>query len=411
MNPNCFKNISNFYVAGINYKKSDATIRGQFAINTTQYTDILTKAAGQDLNELFIISTCNRTEIYGFASSKDQLINLLCTQTEGTASTFKKGAYIKQGFAAIEHLFCVGAGLDSQILGDYEIVSQLKTAVKLAREKGFIGTFTDRLVNSVLQASKIIKNATALSGGTVSVSFAAVQYLKNYVPSISQKNILLLGVGKIGKNTCKNLVDYLTTKNITLINRTVEKAAELADELGLKHASIDNLKLEIDRADVILVATNAAQPTILKEHLEHGANKLIIDLSIPYNVAEDALKLPNVSLVNVDELSRLKDETLKKREAEIPKAKEIIGEFMTEFTEWNEMRKHVPLLKEVKLKLKEIHTHPVFTSTPASCCPKVRDANIQRALNDMACNIRRHNSKGCHYIEAINHFIKAARNN
>jgi glutamyl-tRNA reductase len=176
--------------------------------------------------------------------------------------------------------------------------------------------------------------------------------------------------------------------------------------LGLKYAPLENLKEEIAQADIILVATNAVEPTILKDHLENGSDKLIIDLSIPYNVEEAAQCLPNVRLVNVDELSKLKDETLKKREGEIPKAKEIIAALMNEFTEWNEMRKHVPLLKEVKLKLKEIHTHPLFTST-ITYCTKERDANIQRALNDMACKIRLQNRKGCQYIEAINHFIKA----
>src|SRR5690349_18223537 len=126
MNQNNFKNISNFFIAGINYKKSDASIRGQFAIGNDQYAAILQTASSEGLNELFIISTCNRTEIYGFATNESQLINLLCTQTAGSADTFQKVAYIKKGLAAIEHLFCVGAGIDSQILGDYEIVGQLK---------------------------------------------------------------------------------------------------------------------------------------------------------------------------------------------------------------------------------------------------------------------------------------------
>ena len=295
-----FKTIPNFYAVGINYKKSDASVRGQFAIGLGQYTAVLTAAAEQGLDEIFILSTCNRTEIYGFAHSSQQLIGLLCSQTAGDAETFKKAAYIKNGLEAIEHVFNVGAGLDSQILGDYEIVGQLKSAVKFAKEAGFVGAFTERLINCVLQSSKIIKNTTSLSGGTVSVAFAAVQYIANMVPNPSGKKILLLGVGKIGRNTCKNLVDYLETKNITLINRSPEKANALAGELGLQHASIDNLAEEVAKADIILVATNSAQPVILKEHLEGKGEKIILDLSIPYNVADDAQALPNVHMVNVD---------------------------------------------------------------------------------------------------------------
>src|ERR1700712_5659858 len=111
-----FKNITNFYVAGINYKKSDAAVRGRFAINSEQYTAILRQASLQGLNEIFILSTCNRTEIYGFAYCSHQLVDLLCSQTAGDAETFTQAAYIKNGVEAIEHAFSVGAGLDSQIL-------------------------------------------------------------------------------------------------------------------------------------------------------------------------------------------------------------------------------------------------------------------------------------------------------
>lgn len=294
MDAQYFKNINTFFVAGINYKKTDASTRGLFAVTSEQYSAILQTAAAIGLNELFILSTCNRTEIYGFAHSSRQLIEVLCSQTAGDAETFTQAAYIKNGCAAVEHLFHVGAGLDSQILGDYEIVGQLKTAVKFAKEAGFVGAFTERLINSVLQASKQIKNNTALSGGTVSVSFAAVQYIRDNIQNVASKNILLVGVGKIGRNTCKNLVDYLGTRNITLINRSPEKADSLATELGLRSAPLEHLPEAIRMSDIILVATNAAEPTILKAHLEGGSEKWIVDLSIPYNVEQAAQALPNV---------------------------------------------------------------------------------------------------------------------
>jgi glutamyl-tRNA reductase len=271
-------NISTFFIIGMNYKKTDASIRGQFAINNIQYANILTLAPSFGLSEFFILSTCNRTEIYGFADSASQLIDILCTQTIGGRDTFAELCYIKQGSDAIQHMFEVGAGLESQILGDYEIIGQLKLAVKFAKENGFIGAFTERLVNSVLQSTKAVKNKTALSGGTVSVSFAAVQFIKKHVADIANKNILLLGIGKIGRNTCKNVVDYLNTRKITLINRTEEKAIELAGELGLQHTSMDNLSAYIKSSDIILVATNSNDPIILKADLENNGDKIIIDL-------------------------------------------------------------------------------------------------------------------------------------
>lgn len=405
MDTQYFKHIDNFYVAGINYKKSDASVRGQFAIGAEQYAAVLQAARACGLNDLFILSTCNRTEIYGFAHSRQQLVDLLCSQTAGDADTFKKSAYIKAGHEAVEHVFHVGAGLDSQILGDYEIVGQLKAAVKFAKEHGSVGGFTERLINSVLQASKLIKNNTALSGGTVSVSFAAVQYIMNRVVNPAAKNILLLGVGKIGRNTCKNLVDYLGTRNVTLINRSTEKAEALAAELGLRFSPLENLADEVAAADIILVATNSASPVVLRNHVEGKGEKLIIDLSIPYNVCETAHVLPNVQVVNVDALSKIKDETLKMRLAEVPKAKGIIAELMGEFEAWCEMRRHVPMLKELKSKLKELYTHPQYVQT--TTCPKTLDVHIQRVLNDTAGKIKVQNQRGCQYLAALNNFINA----
>lgn len=405
MTVNRARDISKFYVAGINYKKTDATVRSQFAVNNEQAAATLSLAPAQGISSLFILSTCNRTEIYGFAEDVDQLIQLLCSQTNGDADTFKRLAYIKEGLKAVEHLFHVGSGLDSQILGDYEIVGQIRQAVKFSRDRQFIGPSMDRLVNAVLQTSKVIKNETTLSGGTVSVSFAAIQYIKEKIKDAAGKRILLLGIGKIGRNTCKNLVDYLGTQRVTLINRTEDRAAELAAELGLKHAPLSELKTEAAKADIIIVSTNAAEPTLLRTHLADQGEKLVIDLSIPYNVETSAQELPGVTLVNVDELSKLKDETLAKRKAEVPKAKKIIAAHIAEFKEWSDMRRNVPVLKAVKSKLQEIVDNtlsPVITINS--------EEKIQQVINGMAVKMRSHNQGGCNYIEAINEFIAPGAN-
>jgi len=401
------RDISKFWIAGINYKKADAATRGQFAIQNDQHTRLLEKALGNSLDEVFVLSTCNRTEIYGFADSVSQLIDLLCDQTGGSKETFLSSAYVKNGHEAITHLFNVSAGLDSQILGDYEIIGQIKAAAKFAKKHGCINVMLERLINTVLQSSKAIKNQTELSGGTVSVSFAAIQYIRDHVRAIADKKILLLGTGKIGKSTSKNLVHYLKTKNITLINRTEEKAAELAKELGLKHAPISELQKHISGSDIVFVATDAAEPTILLSHLEEQSDKLILDLSVPFNVEEAIQHLPYITLINVDELSKMRDETLAKREADVPKAKAIIAEHIAEFIEWHEHRKHVPVLKAVKTKLKEIHNSPLFIPLYNSTHTEEK---IQRVINGMAYKMKGQNQKGCHYIEAINEFIATGTN-
>ncbi|MBC7889294.1 MAG: glutamyl-tRNA reductase [Ferruginibacter sp.] len=406
--------LSTFFIAGINYKKADANLRGQYAINGEQYATLFSLAPQYGVREFFVLSTCNRTEIYGFAENASCLSELLCTQTLGSRSTFTEMGYHKKGHKAIEHLFNVAAGLDSQILGDYEIVGQIKKAVKYSKEQHFIGPYMERLVNAVLQSSKLIRTTTALSGGTVSVSFAAVQYIKEKVTDIPNKNILLLGTGKIGRNTCKNLVDYLGTKNITLINRTEGKAATLATELGLNYASIDELPKYINDADIILVATNAAEPVILSAHIADSSDKLIIDLSIPYNVEKSAQHLPHITLLNVDDLSKIKDETLQQRKAEIPKAKVIITNHINEFLDWHEMRKNVPVLKAVKHKLQAMHACNLYINYSATQLPRVvslnPDERIQKVINGMAIKMRHQNQRGCYYIEAINEYIATGTN-
>ena len=401
-------NISSFFVAGINYKKTDASVRGMFAIGSAQYEHILSIAPSFGVTSLFILSTCNRTEIYGFAGSANKLVELLCTQTKSSAADFTNLAYIKNDTCAVEHLFNVGAGLDSQLLGDYEIVGQLKQAVKFAKEHNFINSFIERLFNDVLQASKKIKNETALSDGTVSVSFAALQYIKEHVASFGHQNILVLGAGKIGRNTCKNLVDYLGTHNITVMNRTEDKAAAVAAELNIHHAPTSQMADYIAAADVIITATNAAQPIILRSNLENTDKKLIIDLAIPHNVEEAVGTLPNICLVNVDALSKINDLTLEARKLEAPKAKSIINVYLNDFLKWHQMRKNAPVLKAIKVKLAEIAILNQSTTAQSHFGTTASHQQIiQTVLNGVAGKMHATNQRGCHYIQAINEFMVA----
>lgn len=402
-------NINNFFATGISYKKTDAATRGQFALSHVNYDEALKLAPQFGLGSLFILSTCNRTEIYGFATNPSQLINLLCTQTTGDAETFTKLAYSKQGDEAIAHLFKVGAGLDSQILGDYEIVGQLKQAVKFAKDRGFINGFMERLVNSVLQASKSVKSDTSLSGGTISASYAAVQYIKENLASTADKKILLIGTGKIGRNTCKNLVDYLGATNITLINRTDERAIALAEELNLQHVPMADLPSQVAAADIILAATNADEPILLKEHLENKGDKLIIDLSIPYNVAADASLLPSVKLVNVDALSKIKDESLQRRSAQVPQALQIIAEHQSYFMQWHRMHQNAPMLQSIKIMLNRIaESHQHELNNPQTRCPYIAtEQKIRQIMNGIAGKMRNETPQSCYYIEAINEYMSA----
>ena len=343
-----------FYAIGLSYKKADAETRGRFSLNEEQKLALLKDAKAEGIDALLVTSTCNRTEMYGFAQHPFQLIKLLCEHSKGSLEDFEKVAYVHKNRDAIAHMFRVGTGLDSQILGDFEIISQIKQSFVQSREHELGNAFLERLCNSVIQASKRIKNETELSSGATSVAFASVQYILAHVPNISEKNILLFGTGKIGRNTCENLVKHTKNEHITLINRTKDKAEKIAGKFNLIVKDYADLPCEIRKADVLVVATGAQNPTVSKELIFPNKELLILDLSIPKNVDTDVTELPNVRLVHLDHLSQITDETLERRKQYIPQAENIIEEIKTEFTEWLETRRFAPTIKALKKKLKSM---------------------------------------------------------
>jgi glutamyl-tRNA reductase len=343
-----------FYAVGLSYKKADAEMRGEFSLDEKAKTNLLAQAKSEGIESLIITSTCNRTEIYGFAEHPFQLIKLICEHSRGTVEAFQKVGFVYKNHEAVNHMFRVGTGLDSQILGDFEIISQLKLSFNESRSFGLVNTFLDRLINAVIQASKKIKNETEISSGATSVAFASVQYIIKNVENIGSKNILLFGTGKIGKNTCENLVKHTKNKHITLINRTKDKAEKLAGKLHLIVKDYSELHLELQKADVVVVATGAQNPTIDKAILNLKKPMLILDLSMPKNVNENVKDLEGVTLIHMDHLSQMTDETLEKRKTHIPAAEAIIEEVKEEFVAWTKARKFAPTIHALKEKLNSI---------------------------------------------------------
>lgn len=327
-------------------------MRGKFSLDENAMQKILTEAKAKGIDGLLATSTCNRTELHGFAQHPFQLIKMLCDNTHGTVEEFQQVAYVYKNNDAISHLFKVGTGLDSQILGDFEIISQLRQSFNRSKKQGIANPFVERLCNSVIQASKRIKNETQISSGATSVSFASVQYILKTIPDISQKKILLFGTGKIGRNTCENLIKHTKNPNITLINRTKDKAEKVAGKFNLMVKDYGDLQTEIRTTDVLVVATGANQPTISKDLIHTKKPLLILDLSIPKNVDNSTAELENVTVIHLDHLSQMTDETLERRKQFIPQAEEIIEEVKEDFIQWLESRKFAPVIKALNKKLK-----------------------------------------------------------
>ncbi len=344
-----------FFNIGVSYKKADAFTRGKFSLSKENQIALLNLSKEKNLEGVFVLSTCNRTEISGFAERPCQLIELLCEFSEGTIQEFAQISNVYKDFEAINHLFRIGTGLESQILGDYEIVGQLKQSFKLAKKCNTANAYTERLINSILQASKKVKNETKISSGTTSVSYAAVQYIIKNLPDFNAKNVLVFGLGKMGKHTCKNLAEYTKINSVSLINRTEEKALSFAKEnSNIRSSKIENLKEEINKADVLIVSTGADNATITNEHICKDKELLILDLSLPENVDKEVSKNKNITLVNVDELSKITDETLAVRQKEVPLAESIIETHQNEFIEWLNHRRFTPTIAAVKQSLESI---------------------------------------------------------
>lgn len=345
---------NSFYTVGLSYLKADAVLRGKFSLDESREEKILNEAADLGIDGLLITATCNRTELHGFAQHPFQLIKLLCDHSQGSVEEFEEVGYVYKNYEAIDHLFRVGTGLDSQILGDFEIISQIKKGFARAKQHELTNPFLERLINSILQASKRIKNETEISSGATSVAFASVQYILETIPDISKKNILLFGTGKIGRNTCENLLKHTENSHITLVNRTRDKAEQIAGKFNLLVRDYSDLQSEIRQADILVVATGAQKPTVSKSILHLNKPLLILDLSIPKNVDEDVNELSEVTLVHLDLLSQRTDKTLERRKKQIPQAEKIIEEVRMEFIKWLETRKFAPVIKALKKKLKSM---------------------------------------------------------
>ena len=348
------------YSIVISYEKADVKTRSLFNVCKEKTATLLEEAKNREITGTLLINTCNRTELIGFVNHPYQLISLLCDHTEGSIETLLKVSTILEEKQVVKHLFRVAAGLESQILGDYEIAGQLRCALKIAREKNALGGYLERLGNTALQASKKVKNETQISYGTTSVSYVALQYLAEVIPNYQNKKILIYGLGKIGRHTCKNLLTYTKIKKITLINRTLEKAitfAEHNEKITAKPQS--ELNENITDTDILIVSTGAEKPTVITENIPPEKKILILDLSVPQNVVVDTSLRKGVTLINVDELSKTTSETLSKRTLEIPKAEAIIATYEAEFMQWSNSRNLTPTINAVKNALENIQNKEI----------------------------------------------------
>lgn len=346
---------SNFSVLSISYEKADGETRGKFAFFDENIKNFVARIHDENLGDAFVVSTCNRTEIYTTSPNYLLVAEEYCKTIGVNITDFLQFANILTKEEALTHLFRVASGLESQIIGDFEIIGQIKKAyTRFKKERQNSNPYLERAINSAIQISKRIKNETGISNGAASVSYAAVHYILNNQKRITEKNILLLGVGEIGQNTVENLVKHVYQPKIKIANRTQEKAEKLSEKYNIPYVDYSDVDKELENTDILIVATGAKTPIINESHFPNGKETLIIDLSIPHNVEKNVTNNKNVTLIDVDDLSKQIQETIQQREKEIPKAEKIIKELAKEFLEWEKKRKLAPNIHHFKAVLKNM---------------------------------------------------------
>ncbi len=400
--------LSDLYVVGINHHTASISERSLFAIDDDAETGMFVEAKSKDIKSFFLLNTCNRTEIFAFCDKAEILTQLLCNYTQGNQALFNKIGFTLNGKEALLHLYRVAAGLDSQILGDDEILGQFKKAVEYANKNELIGPIMDRIINFVLQAAKAVKTNTQLSKGTTSTSFSAIQYLRKTDNPVD-KHYLVVGAGKFGASVAKNITHYLQPTNLTITNRTNETAEKLATSLGKKSCPFHKLEATILEADVVLMCTNSPTAIVMPTFRFGEKPKLFLDMSVPTNVHPEVKNIANVTVVDLDELSKTTHETLENRNEAIPEAEALVAKYEQEFYDWLKMYKHAPMLKDMREKLYTL------TELMSSKCEYARkfsglsdealNQKINKSVGTLADNLRLEDAKGCQYIVTLNDFL------
>lgn len=402
-NPDCKK----FYLIGLNYKKADVVTRSKFSLSKDKQAELLSEAKDNGINSVVILSTCNRIEIMGFAKHPFQLISLLCKHSKGNVEEFAKVSYVFKNSEASEHVIRIATGIDSQILGDYEIVGQLKDAFGLAKKAGTLNAYLERLFNTALHASKETKNKTSISSGTTTVSYAAIQYIKNKYKEYDGKKILVYGLGDIGASTAKSCSEYLKGHEVTVINRTDAKAFELTKSVQVTARRHEELKQEIQENDIVIVATGASSPTVRESDVLKDKKQLIIDLSIPRNVDPKLSGYKDKDVIDVDMLSEKTERTLEERRKQIPLVEEIIKKHKLEFYEWLSFRKSTPAINSLKKSLESIQKDAItahakkFDTNEADLLEDVTSQMISKIVSKFALHLKAENTRANQSIRVM----------
>lgn len=374
----------------LSYRTAPLEVREQVSLNEAEVKRLLNFMREiSAVHDVLVVSTCNRTEIY-YAHESDLSAAIFegLRLIKGIDHGFEQYFITLPHTEAVRHLFEVAIGLDAQVIGDLQISGQVKNAYQWTADEDMAGPFLHRLLHTIFFVNKRVVQETAFRDGAASTSYAAKELAEDVTAGLRAPKALVVGVGEIGRDVCLNLMESRFS-NVTVINRTREKADTLAAKCQFKSTGIENLLDAIDEADVIISSVSGAQPLITRAMLEKltiVSHKFFIDLSMPRSVEASVEAIPGVIAYNIDNLREKTNEALEKRRASIPHVQAIIAEAIVEFEDWSREMIVSPVIQKLKNSLETIRKEELArylknaTATEATKLEELSKSLVQKFM-------------------------------
>lgn len=358
------RNTLTILVLGLNHKTANVNIREKLAFNAQKLDEGIVRLKSlPEIDEVAILSTCNRVEIYALGkdalNSSDAIKNFLSEFHSIKRDDFEKAMYFYSGQDSVRHIFRVASSLDSMIVGEPQILGQLKEAFVHALNKKTTGVILNRLMKNAISAAKRIRTDTRIAENAVSISFAAVELAKKIFKELSGKTFMLVGAGEMAELAARHLLSS-GVKDVRVANRTYERGCELARDFNGRAVKFDNLLAELVTTDIVICSTGAADYIIKKDEMQKIMKErrykpvFLIDISVPRNIDPDINQIDNAYLYNIDDLQEVVDSNMLERKKEAEKAEKIIDEEVEKFTKWMASLDSVPTIVALREKAEEI---------------------------------------------------------
>ena len=354
-----------FKAVSLTYQNSPVAVRERVALHPDEVHQLLRRAKElTTAQDILVLSTCNRTEIY-YSHEDDlseELIKILGI-AKGIDQMVEYHDYFvsyTSGSAAVRHLFQVAMGLESQVVGDLQISNQVKQAYQASADENTASPFLHRLMHTIFFTNKRVSQETVFRDGAASVSYVATELVCDLAAEFVNPNVLIVGLGEIGADVCKNLGEAGrkdAPQNITLINRTESKATAMAQSLGFQTLPFAQLADAVAEADVIVSSVASPEPLIRRKHIEElrtHRHKYLIDLSVPRSIDPAVEQVTGVLVYNIDDIQNKANETLTNRLAAAPRVQEIIEEALNGFGQWTQEMEVSPTIQRLKGALEQI---------------------------------------------------------